>query len=185
MYIVVPRYSFIIEGQHSEDTWTITRRRISEAPAEGESLDYRQGIAPRPWLLPWVRVAGSPTGWRERQSSLLDEFFLFSRRSFKNGRLACKLALARASSIYFDYFFLTPVTSPQPRVRSGNGSLPSDRLSLIHVFPCRSPFGCVRIHCIVFLCLRRGHLSLKSSMDLVSNERVNGVKFCSKGRSQP
>lgn len=34
-------------------------------------------------------------GWMGRQSSLLDEFFLFSRRSFKNGRLACKSARAR------------------------------------------------------------------------------------------
>jgi len=43
----------------------------------------------------------------ERQSSLLDEFFLFSRRSFKNGRLACKSARDLASWIYFDYFFST------------------------------------------------------------------------------
>jgi len=46
-------------------------------------------------------------GWMERQSSLLDEFFLFSRRSFKNGRLACKSARDLASWIYFDYFFST------------------------------------------------------------------------------
>jgi hypothetical protein len=49
-------------------------------------------------------------GWMERQSSLLDEFFLFSRRSFKNGRLACKSARDLASWIYFDYFFFHPRT---------------------------------------------------------------------------
>jgi len=48
-------------------------------------------------------------GWMERQSSLLDEFFLFSRRSFKNGRLACKSARDLVSWIYFDYFFFTLV----------------------------------------------------------------------------
>lgn len=51
-------------------------------------------------------------GWMERQSSLLDEFFLFSRRSFKNGRLACKSARDLVSWIYFDYFFSPSYTKP-------------------------------------------------------------------------
>lgn len=57
-------------------------------------------------------------GWMERQSSLLDEFFLFSRRSFKNGRLACKSARDLVSWIYFDYFFPPSYTKPSVSLSS-------------------------------------------------------------------
>lgn len=48
-------------------------------------------------------------GWMERQSSLLDEFFLFSRWSFKNGRLACKSARDSGLLDLFRLLFFTLV----------------------------------------------------------------------------
>jgi len=53
-------------------------------------------------------------GWMERQSSLLDEFFLFSRRSFKNGRLACKSARATWSLGFISIAFFHPRTRSHP-----------------------------------------------------------------------
>lgn len=55
-------------------------------------------------------------GWMERQSSLLDEFFLFSRRSFKNGRLACKSARATWSLGFISITFFHPRTHEATRV---------------------------------------------------------------------
>lgn len=126
------------------DTWTITRRRIPQDLRREPRLYSRsRGVVVGGGRAQYRNLYGggfpvgeegclAVGGGRERQSSLLDEFFLFSRRSFKNGRLACKSARDLVSSsgfISITFFPPSPGTRSHPRV-----ILPSLSVSRLHTF---------------------------------------------------
>lgn len=100
----------------------------------------------KPRWFPWVRVETSGREYilyiyKVRQSSLLDEFFLFSRWSFKKRPFGMQVgALTMVPQIYFDYFFffffLLILTRPlQCPLHPSNQVL--DRVSLAYkIFNC-------------------------------------------------